>query len=236
MIILFLYYMYYRRLRLIDRINIISNNIILFHEYCLSIIITILFRVCILSYLIIPVSRKIPTRILYSASVVESTWTVLPIFFLISLRRPCFYILYVLEREKKYDLTIKTIRHQWYWSYEREDLLSFSIDSYIKSLRELEKRENRLLEVDNTLPLPFNSNIRMCITSRDVLHSWALPNLAIKADATPRRLNILNLHSNVPRSIYRQCSEICRINHSFIPIHVEFMSWEDSLKCYYSFL
>jgi len=230
------YIVYYGRLGLIDRINIISNNIILFHEYCLALIITILLRVCVISYLILPIKRILPIHILYNASIVETTWTILPIFFLISLRGPCFYILYVLEREKKYELTVKTIRHQWYWSYEREDLLSFNFDSYIKNLEDLKKRENRLLEVDNSLNLPFNSHIRMCITSRDVLHSWALPNLAIKADATPGRLNILNLHSNVPRSIYRQCSEICRINHSFIPIHVEFSSWEDSLKCYSSFL
>lgn len=216
--------MFYRRINLIDRVSVISQNIIIFHQFCLCIILTILLRVCFLSFICIK-KKNLPIKILYNASIIEFTWTVLPIFFLFSLGRPCFYILYTIEREKDYEIDVKVTRHQWYWTYEGSSIdTSFYFDSYIKNLNELEKRESRLLEVDQHLTLPYWSDIRLLTTSSDVLHSWALPKIAIKTDAIPRRLNLLTLRSQSPRSYYRQCSEICGINHSFIPIHIEFVN------------
>lgn len=224
--------MFYRRINLIDRVSIISQNIIIFHQFCLCIIITILVRVCLLSFICIK-KKNLPVKVLYNASVVEFTWTVLPIFFLLALGGPCFYILYTIEREAtKYTIDVKITRHQWYWSYEGNNYLGapYSFDSYMKDLNELTIRESRLLEVDNHLLLPHKHNVRLLITSSDVLHSWALPKIAIKVDAIPRRLNIISIRSLTPRSFYRQCSEICGVNHSFIPIHVEFTHFLTELK------
>jgi heme/copper-type cytochrome/quinol oxidase subunit 2 len=79
----------------------------------------------------------------------------------------------------------------------------------------------RLLEVDNRLQLPVNILIRVLITSTDVLHSWAVPSFGIKVDACPGRLNQVGLHIDRLGVFYGQCSEICGINHGFMPIVVE---------------
>ncbi len=222
--------MFYGRLRLIDRSNIISNCIILFHDFCLILIITIFFFVCFM--LFISINRiNYTIKEIIRSNFLEISWTIIPIFFLLSLRLPSFLIIYYLERESKRDLTYKRIRHQWYWSYENNDFdFNLQFDSYIIRLENLNKRNYRLMEVDNSLILPYISKIRIIITSSDVLHSWSLPIICLKVDAVPRRLNTLNMFSTIPRSLYGQCSEICRINHSFIPIHVEFIKWNNYIK------
>jgi cytochrome c oxidase subunit 2 len=107
-------------------------------------------------------------------------------------------------------------------------------DSYIINVSDLELRRFRLLEVDNVVSLPFISKIRVLVSSRDVLHSWALPSLRLKIDACPGRLNFININCLRPSLVFRECSEICRVNHSFMPISVEFVSWDDFLSCYVS--
>lgn len=161
----------------------------------------------------------------------EFTWTVVPRILLYSLRVPSLYLIYYIERATKYDLSIKVVGHQWYWSYEISEYSALmNFDSYIINNQNLKFRDFRLLEVDNSVVLPFLTKIRTLVTSSDVLHSWSLPSIGLKVDACPRRLNFINLNSFRPVSIYRQCSELCRVNHSFIPIHVEFLSWDDFLK------
>lgn len=94
-------------------------------------------------------------------------------------------------------------------------------DSYMKSLDQLELGEPRLLEVDNRCVVPCDTNIRFCITSGDVIHSWALPSIAIKLDAISGILTTLSYSFPVVGVFYGQCSEICGVNHSFIPIVLE---------------
>lgn len=221
--------MFFSHFRLIDRSNVVSNCIILFHDYCL-VLITTIFSYVIFIFFICYKNRNHTVKSLQRSNFLEIVWTIIPIFFLLSLRLPSFLIIYYLEGESKNDLTFKRIRHQWYWSYENSDFYDVSFDSYITPERDLAIGENRLLEVDNSLVLPFRVKIRIIITSTDVLHAWALPSICLKVDAVPRRLNTLLLHSSFPRSFFRQCSEICRINHSFIPIHVEFVTWQIFLK------
>ena len=99
---------------------------------------------------------------------------------------------------------------------------SVEFDSYILKEEELtEKRSLRLLEVDNRLCLPINTDIRIIITAADVLHSWAVPALGVKMDAVPGRLNQVSLRIDRAGTYYGQCSELCGINHSFMPIVVE---------------
>lgn len=85
-------------------------------------------------------------------------------------------------------------------------------------------RAFRLLDVDNKVTLPFRVAIRILVRSADVLHSWAIPSLGVKVDASPGRLNQLNFLSYRPGRFFGQCSEICGANHSFIPINVEVIS------------
>nr|UXK95527.1 cytochrome c oxidase subunit II [Macropostrongyloides mawsonae] len=129
------------------------------------------------------------------------------------------------------NLTVKVTGHQWYWSYEFSDIPGLEFDSYMKSLDQLNLGEPRLLEVDNRCVVPCDTNIRFCITSADVIHSWALPTMSIKLDAMSGILSTLCYSFPVVGVFYGQCSEICGANHSFMPIALEvtlldnFKSW-----------
>lgn len=118
-------------------------------------------------------------------------------------------------------LTVKVIGHQWYWRYDYRDFEELEFDSYIKSIDSLELGDQRLLDVDNRCVIPVDTNVRFCITSADVIHSWALSRLSVKLDAISGILRILNYNFPVVGLFYGQCSEICGANHSFIPIVVE---------------
>nr|YP_002725699.1 cytochrome c oxidase subunit II [Bunostomum phlebotomum]ACL50525.1 cytochrome c oxidase subunit 2 [Bunostomum phlebotomum] len=129
------------------------------------------------------------------------------------------------------NLTVKVTGHQWYWSYEFSDVPGLEFDSYMKSLDQLNLGEPRLLEVDNRCVVPCDTNIRFCITSADVIHSWSLLLLSVKLDAMSGILSTLCYSFPVIGVYYGQCSEICGANHSFMPIAVEvtlldnFKSW-----------
>ena len=81
--------------------------------------------------------------------------------------------------------------------------------------------EYRLLETTTRIVLPTNQRIRILITSTDVLHSWAIPSLGIKVDACPGRLNVIHTYIKRPGVYYGQCSEICGVNHGFMPIVIQ---------------
>merc|ERR1712066_2355 len=110
-------------------------------------------------------------------------------------------------------------------SLNREEKLLF--DSYIIASNDLRNGLYRLLETDNRVILPYLINTRVIITSADVLHSWALPSIGVKLDATPGRLNQLVISRYRPGVIYGQCSEICGAKHRYMPIVVEFIDVED---------
>jgi len=104
---------------------------------------------------------------------------------------------------------------------------TFSFDSVIKDLDSLNLGEKRLLEVDNRLILSTNETIRFLITAADVLHSFSVPELGLKVDAVPGRLNQLLSFINRPGIYYGQCSELCGVNHAFMPIVIEAISPKD---------
>jgi len=108
--------------------------------------------------------------------------------------------------------------HQWYWSYEFTDFINIEFDSFLIPKREYTNNIFRLLDTDNQVHIPVNTQIRNLISAADVLHAWTIPSLGIKVDAIPGRLNQVNFLSNTVGSFYGQCSEICGANHRFIPI------------------
>lgn len=132
------------------------------------------------------------------------------------------------------NLTIKTIGHQWYWSYEYSDFKNIEFDSYISATEIIKPWNFRLLDVDNRTIVPFKSQIRLIVTAADVIHSWTVPSVGVKIDATPGRLNQARFLSNRTGVFFGQCSEICGANHRFIPISVErisitlFIKWINS--------
>ena len=171
--------------------------------------------VAVLWYLaLIPVNK--PTyRILIESQGVEFGWTALPCVVLIAIALPSLRLLYIIDEAGEPGLTIKTVGHQWYWSYEYSDLRDLEFDAYITS------SPYRLLDCDHRILLPAQTSLRVLVTAADVLHSWTIPVIGIKADAVPGRLNQLTFFSDRSGLFFGQCSEICGSNHRFIPIRVE---------------
>ena len=133
-------------------------------------------------------------------------------------------------------LTIKVIGHQWYWSYEYSDIDGLEFDSYMKLNDSLSVGEPRLLEVDNRCVVPCDVNVRFCITSSDVIHSWAIPRFSIKLDAMSGVLRTVCYGFQVVGVFYGQCSEICGANHSFMPIALEVTLLENFKNWCYGFI
>ena len=173
---------------------------------------------------------------LLESQIIECIWTIIPAIILIQIAIPSLLLLYILDESIDSSLTIKVIGHQWYWRYEYRDFWSINnnkieFESYIIPTNELDSSFFRLLDVDNRTVIPYNIHIRMLISSADVLHSWTVPSLGVKADAIPGRLNQVKFISQRPGIFFGQCSEICGANHRFMPIVIEiininaFLNW-----------
>lgn len=151
----------------------------------------------------------------------EIVWTIIPTFVLIFIAIPSFSLLYSMDEIIDPSLTLKVIGHQWYWSYEYSDNYNIGhidFDSYLVPEENLESGDFRLLEVDNQVILPTKQHIRFIVTGADVLHCWAVPSLGIKIDAVPGRLNQVSTYIKREGFFYGQCSEICGVNHGYMPI------------------
>nr|YP_010126878.1 cytochrome c oxidase subunit II [Anopheles vaneedeni]YP_010126891.1 cytochrome c oxidase subunit II [Anopheles parensis]YP_010126904.1 cytochrome c oxidase subunit II [Anopheles longipalpis]YP_010126917.1 cytochrome c oxidase subunit II [Anopheles funestus-like sensu Spillings et al. (2009)]ABD60740.1 cytochrome c oxidase subunit 2 [Anopheles funestus]AUG33723.1 cytochrome c oxidase subunit II [Anopheles funestus]AWV84487.1 cytochrome c oxidase subunit 2 [Anopheles funestus]AWV84500.1 cyt len=179
--------------------------------------------------------NQFTNRYLLHGQTIEILWTVLPAIILMFIAFPSLRLLYLMDEINTPSITLKSIGHQWYWSYEYSDFMNLEFDSYMVPTNELETNGFRLLDVDNRIVLPMNNQIRILVTATDVLHSWTVPSLGVKVDATPGRLNQLNFLINRPGLFFGQCSEICGANHSFMPIVIEsipmnyFIKWITSM-------
>jgi cytochrome c oxidase subunit 2 len=166
---------------------------------------------------------------------IEIIWTVTPSIILMVIAVPSFALLYSIDEVIDPAITLKVIGHQWYWSYEYSDYSdiegnSISFDSYMTSDDDLESGQIRLLEVDNRVVLPANTHVRALVTATDVLHSWAIPSLGVKMDACPGRLNQVSIFIKRQGTFFGQCSELCGVQHGFMPIVIEAVSVEDYIK------
>nr|AHB35429.1 cytochrome c oxidase subunit 2 [Neoporphyra perforata]AIB08088.1 cytochrome c oxidase subunit 2 [Neoporphyra perforata]AIB08236.1 cytochrome c oxidase subunit 2 [Neoporphyra perforata]AIB08263.1 cytochrome c oxidase subunit 2 [Neoporphyra perforata]AIB08290.1 cytochrome c oxidase subunit 2 [Neoporphyra perforata] len=172
--------------------------------------------------------NKYPSAMVHGTAI-EIIWTVTPSITLLAIAIPSFALLYSMDEIIAPAITIKTVGHQWYWSYEYSDYTNeedntIMFESYMIPEEDLILGQLRLLEVDNPMVIPVNTHVRLIITAADVLHSWAVPSLGIKCDAVPGRLNQSSLFVKREGLFYGQCSEICGVNHGFMPIVVEAVS------------
>nr|YP_010239410.1 cytochrome c oxidase subunit II [Bursa rhodostoma]QTF74742.1 cytochrome c oxidase subunit II [Bursa rhodostoma] len=212
-----------------DAASPLMEELIFFHDHAMMILVMIISLVgyAALSLML----NKYTCRSLVEGQEIETIWTIVPAFILVFLALPSLRLLYLLDEVGDCSLTVKSIGHQWYWSYEYSDFLNIEFDSYMIPTNELEPGDFRLLEVDHRVVLPTQTDIRVLVTSADVIHSWTVPSLGVKADAIPGRLNQLSFYIKYPGVFYGQCSEICGANHSFMPIVLEaiplenFMEW-----------
>ncbi len=171
-----------------------------------------------------------PSRTTHN-TVVEVLWTVIPVVILVLIAIPSFKLLYYSDTLPKADITVKAIGHQWYWSYEYPDHGNFSFDAVMVADEDLKPGEPRLLSVDNQVVVPVGKVVRVQVTADDVLHAWAIPAFGVKVDAVPGRLNEIWFKADKTGVYYGQCSELCGVNHGFMPIRVdvvtekEFADW-----------
>ncbi|YP_009689502.1 cytochrome c oxidase subunit II (mitochondrion) [Anopheles cruzii] len=215
-----------------DSTSPLMEQLNFFHDHTLLILTMITILVSYIMGMLM--FNNFTNRFLLHGQTIEIIWTVLPAIILMFIAFPSLRLLYLMDEINTPSLTLKSVGHQWYWSYEYSDFLNLEFDSYMIPTNELEMSGFRLLDVDNRIILPMNNQIRVLVTATDVLHSWTIPSLGVKVDATPGRLNQLNFLMNRPGLFFGQCSEICGANHSFMPIVIEsvpmnyFIKWVSS--------
>ena len=211
----------------------IMEGMIFFHNYLVFFMIFIGVAVCWLLYRIVTQfdeNINVFSQKFNHNSILEIIWTLIPAVILIIIAVPSFGLLYSLDELIEPQLTLKIVGHQWYWSYEFADYSilngssTLNFDSYMTNKEDLTTGSFRLLETDNRVFLPIKTHVRLLITSADVLHSWCIPSFGVKMDACPGRLSQVSLFIKRPGVFYGQCSEICGINHGFMPIVVQTVS------------
>ena len=217
-----------------DSASPLIEQLIFFHDHAMLVLILI---TTLVGYILASLfSNKLTNRFLLEGQTIEVIWTILPAVILIFIALPSLRLLYLLDEINTPRVTVKAIGHQWYWSYEYSDFLQVEFDSYILPSNELRDSGFRLLDVDNRTVLPINTQVRVLVSAADVIHSWTVPALGVKADAIPGRLNQIGFNINRPGLFFGQCSEICGANHSFMPIVVErtsiksFLDWVSSAR------
>nr|AQP29875.1 cytochrome c oxidase subunit 2 [Nasutitermes sp. B TB-2017] len=209
-------------LTLQDSASPVMEQLIFFHDHALMIMLMIISAVFYTMISII--QNKQTSRFILEGQMIETLWTIAPAIILVFIAIPSLRLLYLMDEIHNPAMTLKTVGHQWYWSYEYSDFTKLEFDSYMVQQEDQSINTFRLLDTDNRVVLPMNSPIRMIVTAADVLHSWTVPSLGVKTDATPGRLNQMSFSINRPGLLYGQCSEICGANHSFMPIVIESVS------------
>ena len=174
-----------------------------------------------------PVSHKNVSH----GTLIELIWTITPALILMFIAFPSFKLLYLMDEVSDPSMAVLAEGHQWYWSYQYPDFLNnddefIEFDSYLIPESDLEDGALRMLEVDNRVIIPELTHVRFIVTGADVIHSFACPALGIKCDAYPGRLNQVSVLINRQGTFYGQCSEICGILHSSMPIVIESVSIE----------
>lgn len=172
------------------------------------------------------------TQSFYHSNILEIVWTSLPALTLLHLASPSFTLLYSMDEISAPEISVKIIGHQWFWSYEISDfdtlMTCMNSNKTLKYTCYLLADETvfqkkymgffRLLETNKRVLLPSNTHLRLLVTSVDVLHSWTIPSFGVKIDACPGRLNQTNVFLKRVGMFFGQCSEICGVNHGFMPI------------------
>nr|BCL84906.1 cytochrome c oxidase subunit 2 [Nodularia douglasiae biwae] len=208
-----------------DSYSGLSSELTFFHDHAMFVLVLVSSFV---GYMMVCLLKSgLSSRFIMEAQALEAAWTMIPGLLLLILAIPSVRLLYLLDEVGGPMVSMKAIGHQWYWEYEYgdgNDVVSF--DSYMVGGLEVSEGGYRLLEVDNRCVLPYGVDSRVLVSSADVIHAWALPSLGVKADAIPGRINQLGVHLMSSGVMFGQCSEICGVNHSFMPISVESVSPE----------
>jgi cytochrome c oxidase subunit 2 len=213
--------------------SITMEGILLFNKHLMFLLtIIVLFVAWLLCFTLIhfaEFNNKYNSKFVHSKEL-EIVWTTIPALILLALSTPSFTLLYAMDEISEPELSLKILGHQWFWSYEISDFnscqkqdQSLKYVCYMMVLDGLPKTKQgyfRLLETNKRVILPTNTHLRLLVSAADVLHSWTVPSFGLKVDACPGRLNQVNLFIKRVGVFFGQCSEICGVNHGFMPIVV----------------
>nr|WSP02088.1 cytochrome c oxidase subunit II [Ortmanniana ligamentina] len=206
-----------------DSFGDLGFELVFFHDHTMFVLVLVSSFV---GYMMACLLKSgLSSRFIVEAQSLEAAWTMIPGLLLLVLAIPSVRLLYLLDEVGGPVVSMKAVGHQWYWTYEfgdSDNLVSF--DSYMMSSDDMSGGGYRLLEVDNRCVLPYGVDSRVLVSSADVIHAWALPSVGVKVDAVPGRINQLGVHLMSSGVMYGQCSEICGVNHSFMPIGLESVS------------
>ena len=180
-----------------------------------------------------PVASKVSHH-----TTLEIAWTLLPVLILVAMVIPSFRLVYYEDRTPDADMTLKVTGHQWYWEYTYPDQGNFSFNSNMIKDEDinLSQGQIRRLSVDNDLVLPAGKNVRILVSSGDVIHSFFIPSLGVQRYAIPGRTIETWVRVDQPGDYYGQCNQICGEFHSAMPIHVhalsdaDFKTWAEQAK------
>src|SRR6185312_747038 len=191
-----------------------------FHRLLLYIItaicIFVLILLAIVAFKFNQRANPVPSKTHHN-TLLEVMWTLIPVIILVVIAIPSFRLLYFEATIPKPDLTIKAIGKQWSWTYEYPKQ-NFQFDSFPLKDEDAKKAgEPRMLGVDNVVVVPVNKVVEVETTGADVIHSWSLPQMGVKMDAIPGRINHTWFKATQTGTFYGQCSELCGANHDFMP-------------------
>ncbi len=194
----------------------------------------VVFAVMFYSIIVHRKSRGAKPEQFHESTLVEVLWTAIPLLILVVMAIPATKTLIDIYDTDDAEIDIKITGYQWKWQYEYlgEDVSFFSNIQTPKSeiYNSRNKNDNYLLEVDEPLVLPVGKKIRFLVTASDVIHSWWVPQFAVKRDAIPGFINEAWTRIKEP-GIYRgQCAELCGKNHAYMPIVVDVRSEKDYRK------
>ncbi|MGB1875891.1 MAG: cytochrome c oxidase subunit II [Rhodospirillaceae bacterium] len=209
----------------------VAEQLVEFHNFLLvictviSLVVLALLLWCAFRYN--AKANPVPSKNTHN-TLLEIAWTAIPVIILVVIAVPSYRLLYYMDRIEDPELTVKVVGNQWYWTYEFPDY-DISFDSLPLQDDEIDVAagQHRLLEVDTPLILPTDTDIRILFTATDVLHAWTIPAFGVKLDSVPGRTNETWTRITIPGKFYGQCSELCGINHSFMPIVVHAVSPEE---------
>lgn len=228
-----------------DAASPIAEEIHTFYDFVNIIIIAIAIFVALLMLYVIFRFRESanPTpSVTTHNTLLEVAWTVIPIFILVAIAIPSFKLLHNQYTFPKADLTIKATGNAWFWSHSYpdqgiEEFVSTMLDDATTAqMRSEGKDAPRLLAVDNEVVVPVNKVVHVLITSNDVIHNWTIPGFGSKVDAVPGRVTATWFKATKEGVFYGQCSELCGLNHAFMPIAVRvvkddvFARWVEAKK------
>ena len=208
----------------------LRDDVMFFHNDILLPIITVivLFVLALLLICIVRFNKRAnPTPARWSHNtVIEVLWTGMPVLILMFIAIFSFKLLFKYHDTPRPYMTVKATGYQWYWGYAYPDQ---KIDEITSTLTPEGKTTPELyrLSADNPMVVPVNQVVKVLVTGADVIHSFSVPAFGVKIDAIPGRVNETWFKADKVGSYYGQCSQLCGINHAFMPIQVNVLSQAD---------